>query len=34
VPVDPVLIRPSGALTGTTTAGGQFGWGAVYQIVP
>lgn len=33
-PIDPVLIRPSGALVGTSDLGGQFGKGAVYQIVP
>ena len=33
-PSDPVLLLPSGALVSTAAAGGRFGQGAVYQIVP
>jgi len=33
-PGDPLLMLPSGALVSTSFTGGQFGEGAVYQIVP
>ena len=33
-PSDPVMVLPSGALVSTAAAGGEFGQGAVYQVLP
>ncbi len=33
-PIDPLLLRPSGAFVGIADTGGQFGLGAIFEVVP